>query len=377
MIAALLLLAAALGAPPAFAAKPVTDCPLAKVPYSLDTPLFDLLIDDRARKLVEETGILAKLPPTLVRDKAPSFATILSLRMVAKAFAFDQASLDGLGKSLAALPLSRAQILKRCARYASDSKTPLDIPAGGPAVLVFEHSTGFRDAPSVEAAQAAFRAIAGRRGWNVVFSSNPGDITRANLRRFRAVIWNNVSGDVLTLGQRAALRSYVEGGGGFVAFHGSGGDPLYIWDWYADTLIGARFIGHVDEHQTARILVEKPESPVTKGISPGWSMLEEWYSFAESPRGPGTTILLTLDESSYDPISAMRDLRMGDHPIAWTRCVGRGRSFYSAIGHRPETYGDPNNVRLMEQAMAWAMGLLPSGCGTAGEEGVSEEGAGR
>ena len=76
-----------------------------------------------------------------------------------------------------------------------------------------------------------------------MFSSNGAVFNDTDLKRFKAVVWNNVSGDVLTNTQRAALKAYVEGGGGFAAFHGSGGDPFYDWDWYVDTLIGARFIG--------------------------------------------------------------------------------------------------------------------------------------
>jgi uncharacterized protein len=45
---------------------------------------------------------------------------------------------------------------------------------------------------------------------------------------------------------------------------------------------------------------------------------------------------------------------MGDHPIAWTRAVGKGRVFYSAIGHRPERYGDPAYVQMLEQGIDWA-----------------------
>lgn len=363
LAAAIAAFAVAVGTGSPAHAKPVTDCPLAKAPYSLDTPLFDLLIDNRAKQLIADAGILAKLPPMLVREEAPSFATIISLRQVSGFFKLDPATLESMGGELAKLPLGDANIVARCARYAPDSQAPLAVPSGKPAMLVFEHSNGFRDAPSVEAAQAALRAIAERRGWTFVFTSNPGDITPANLRQFRAVFWNNVSGDVLTLGQRSALRSWIEGGGGFTAIHGSGGDPLFVWDWYADTLIGARFTGHVDEHQTARIVVDDDASPITRGISRDWSMLEEWYSFEKSPRGPDTNVLLSLDEASYKPTSAMRDLRMGDHPIAWTRCVGRGRSFYSAIGHRPETYSNPDHVRLLEQAISWTMGLAPSDCG--------------
>ena len=66
-------------------------------------------------------------------------------------------------------------------------------------------------------------------------------------------------------------------------------------------------------------------------------------------------MILSLDETTYKPVGPMGiDLRMGEHPIAWTNCVGRGRVFYSAIGHRPETYSQPQHVALLEAAVDWA-----------------------
>ena len=353
----------ALAAAPAGAATgAVLDCPLARTPYSADTPIIDLLIDKRAKAMVDATGLLAKAPPVALRTTPPSFASILSLRVATRTLALDAAVIADLEKRLAALPIRPEDSAARCARYEADARHSLAVPAGRPALLIFDRSNGFRDGPSVEAATEALRAIGERRGWSFVFSSSAGDFTPRNLKRFRAVLWNNVSGDMLTMGQRSALRRYIERGGGFAAIHGSGGDPLYLWDWYVDELIGARFIGHPDAHQKGRVLVENPDDPLTAGIAHDWAPVEEWYSFAKSPRGPRTRVLLSLDETSYKPTAGGRDLSMGDHPIAWIRCVGRGRSFYSAIGHRPENYRDPNNVRLIEQGIAWSMGLSPSGC---------------
>ena len=296
----------------------------------------------------------------MVADDRAALASQMLERSIA-------AGLDpDLGTRLAALPIRPEDSIARCARYERDRKDPLAVPAGRPAVLIFDRSNGYRDGPSVEAATEALSAIGRRRGWTFVFSSSAGDFTPQTLSRFKAVLWNNVSGDMLTLGQRAALKTFVERGGGFAAIHGSGGDPLYLWDWYADELIGARFIGHPDVHQKGRIIVESPADPLTSGIARDWAPVEEWYSFAKSPRGPRTRVLLSLDEASYKPVAGGRDLSMGDHPIAWIRCVGRGRSFYSAIGHRPELYRDPSNVRLIEQGIAWVIGLEPTGCRRSG-----------
>lgn len=341
-------------------ARPVVDCPLAKARYSAATPLLDLLIDPRSRRLIDEAGLLARLPPMLTRTTTPSFAAIISLDWLKQVGLLPTAALVEIEAGIEVLPIRRQDTVARCARYASDA-APLEDPRGGPAVLVFERSSGFRDAPSVDAATAALRAIGRRRGWHVIFTSNTAAFTPSYLRRFAAVVWNNVSGDVLTVPQRRAFRHYVERGGGFVGVHGSGGDPVSWWDWYVDELIGARFAGHPDAHQTARLSIDGA-SAITRGIKPGWVLKEEWYSFERSPRETGARILVTIDEKSYEPTTRGRDLRMGDHPVAWTRCVGHGRAFYSAIGHRPEVYADERNVRLMTQGIAWAMTPVAEGC---------------
>lgn len=349
-VAALALLVGATGA----AASPVTDCPLAHQRYSADTPVIDLLIDPRTAQVLRDAGVLAKLPIPLKRTTAPSFGAIVSLRLMERLGWLPAGTSAELDPRLSPLAIRPGDVIARCARYADDGHGPLSDPGGRPALLVFEKINGFRDDPSVSAASAAFRRTAEERGWHVVFTDRNTAFTPAYLKRFDAVAWNNVSGDVLTVPQRRAFRRYVEGGGGFVGIHGSGGDPASWWDWYVNTLIGARFAGHPDTHQTAKLVVEGA-SDITAGIAPNWALKEEWYSFVRSPRETGARVLLSVDETSYRPNDGKRDIAMGDHPVAWTRCVGRGRSFYSALGHRPEVYADARNERLMAQGLVWAM----------------------
>ena len=82
------------------------------------------------------------------------------------------------------------------------------------------------------------------------------------------------------------------------------------------------------------MIVEDRRNPSTRGLGTRWVHTDEWYAFRASPR-PRARVLLRVDESTYDP----GDSAMGaDHPIAWCRRVGRGRSWYTAIGHTRETY---------------------------------------
>jgi uncharacterized protein len=340
-------------------ARPVTDCPLRDAPFSAGSPLVDLLLSPAAKDVLERVvpGRFSKLPPQFAGTTPPSFATILTLREAAQFTGIKPEQVAEIDRHLRGLPVTDADRIARCARYDNDVPR-FNLSKAKPRLLVLEKINGFKDSPSVNAAHAALVAMAERKGWAIASTDRGGAINPATLKQFDAVVWNNISGDVLTLSQRRALMRFVEGGGGFVAIHGSAGDPVYFWDWYADKLIGARFKGHpmAPQFQEARIAVNAAH-PLAAVLPSEWRMTDEWYSFSTNPRAAGANVLLTLDESTYNPAGVMgQDLRMGtDHPLAWTNCLGKGRSFYSAIGHLPETYSQPQYVALLEAAIGWAM----------------------
>lgn len=346
-------------------ARPAIDCPLRDAPYSVDSPLLDVLLKPEAKAAVDREAptLLQHIPPMFAGTTAPTFSAIMTLRLAAAFKGMPEAALAPVERALASLSITDSDREARCARYDND-RPQLAVPTGTPRLLLFQKITGFRDAPSVEAATRALQAMAERHGWALVITDKGGAIEPATLKKFDAVIWNNVSGDVLTLTQRETLKTYLEDGGGFVGFHGSGGDPAYFWDWYADTLIGARFEGHpmAPQFQDARITIEDGNG-IGHGLAPGWDMKDEWYSFKTSPRAGGAHVIATLDEATYSPKGmGNQDLRMGDHPIAWQKCIGNGRSFYTAIGHLPESYSEPHVVKLLEQGIVWAAGTGETRC---------------
>ncbi len=342
------------------------DCPLRDQPYSLDTPLIDIMLKPEARAIVNARmdGALDKMPTTFASTTPPSFSAILNVRWIAAMAHLPDEALNQIGAELASLTVTDTDRSARCARY--DSEAPeLHIAKGKPRLLVMEKINGFKDVPSFDAATALLKSLAKANGWSLTTTDNGAAFNPATLKQFDAVIWNNISGDVLTLEQRKAFRNYIEQGGGFLGIHGSGGDPTYFWDWYVDELIGARFIGHTQDpqFQRARIAVEPSGTGIERGLPAQWELTEEWYSFASSPRDNGAMVIATLDESSYQPVGrGGQKLAMGDHPIAWARCIGKGRSFYSAIGHVPEVYQDQHHRALLRQAIEWAAGLNHNQC---------------
>jgi type 1 glutamine amidotransferase len=165
----------------------------------------------------------------------------------------------------------------------------------------------------------------------------------------------------LTTEQRAAFKEWLEQGGGWVGLHASGGDFSYKWDWYVNTLIGAQFVGHTmsPQFQDADVLVSDSQENITAHLESPWKVPnEEWYAFDRNPSDAGYEVLLTLDENSYITKGKTfigQDSMEGEHPITWRHTSGKGRAFYTAIGHQGATYSMPEYQELVTNGIRWAM----------------------
>lgn len=236
-------------------------------------------------------------------------------------------------------------------------------------VLLFTKTNSFRHGDGIAGSTRLFGQLAKKRGWALFPSENSALFDAAHLARFDVVVFANASGDLLSDAQEQAFETWLEGGGGWIGIHAAGDGSHQAWSWYQDTLIGGLFTAHIlgPQTQEARVVVENTSHPVTQGLPAEFRHSEEWYSWAESARARGFDVLLRVDESTYEPFQRFfgneRDLRMQDHPIVWSRCVGKGRALYSAMGHWANAYENPSYARLLENAVGWAGDPVLAGCG--------------
>ncbi|MEY2928210.1 MAG: hypothetical protein RL367_2687 [Pseudomonadota bacterium] len=232
-----------------------------------------------------------------------------------------------------------------------------------PAMLVYSKTNGFRHSEAIAAGHVMFTELAAKHGWSVYETENGAVFSPDILSRFQAVVWSNASGDTLSDPQRAALRGWIEAGGGFIGIHAAGDSSHEDWPWYTSELIGSHFVGHSlwPHLATATIHVEATGHPVMAGVPALWSREDEWYSFDSSVRAKGYRVQATLDEATYERGGPGSDkLAMGkDHPIVWSHCTGKGRVLYSALGHSGESYAEPAFRTLTTNAISWAMQRTP------------------
>lgn len=221
------------------------------------------------------------------------------------------------------------------------------------AVLIVSKTNAWRHIEHIPHSNAVLAEIAQSLGRASYVTENAAVFNEEQLKRFSVVVLNSTSGDFLTRDQRRALAKFVARGGGIVALHAAG-DSSHTDRWYTDTIIGAEYLGHPlgnDQFQSARIMVDRPDHPAMAGVTLPWSPVDEWYSYAASPAARGMIVLARVDEASYRPGAK---LAMGTHPVIWINPSTNGRVFYSALGHSPESYDDPNYRRILANAIRWA-----------------------
>jgi type 1 glutamine amidotransferase len=204
---------------------------------------------------------------------------------------------------------------------------------GQPSLLLFTRTAGFRH-DSIPAAVTALQALAEQHGFGLTRTEDARQFTDQTLSAFTAVIFLSTTGDVLIADEEAAFERYIAAGHGYVGVHAAA-DCEYNWAYYGG-LVGAYFREH-SQVVPASVKLEPVTHAALTGLPSPWMRIDEWYAFRTNPR-PDVTVLLTVDESTYDPGQGM----MGaDHPVAWYHSYQGGRAFYTALGHTTESFSDP------------------------------------
>ena len=223
-------------------------------------------------------------------------------------------------------------------------------------VLYITHSAGFRHG-SLPTSCAVMQDLGVRSGdFEVSCSEDLALISADSLQDFD-ILYFFTSGELaLSNQQKADLLAFVRDGKGFGGAH-SATDTFYTWPEYGE-MIGAWFNGH-PWAQEVLIRVEDPDHPVVRSLAPTFRLSDEIYQFRDFSRDR-VHVLLSLDTSSVDLAAPGVAREDGDFPLAWCRDYGKGRVFYTALGHPDETWLDERFQTLVLNALRWLGGAVDS-----------------
>ena len=198
----------------------------------------------------------------------------------------------------------------------------------GTKVLVFSKTKGYRH-EAIGVGKTTLIELGKQNGFEVDTTENAAYFNEDTLKRYHAVIFLNTTMDVLDPVQQVDFKRFIEAGGGFMGIHAAA-DTEYEWPWYGD-LLGAYFKSHPKTQQAK--FVKAQDSELVKNLPNEWIRTDELYNYKRISKD--INVLYKLDETSYEGGE-----NGNYHPIAWYHEFQGGRSFYTGMGHTPESYTD-------------------------------------
>ena len=172
-----------------------------------------------------------------------------------------------------------------------------------------------------------------------------------NLDDYDAVFFMTCGDIALDDEQLQALLSFVrDDGKGFLGAHSATAtlmrSPAYI------ELVGGSFDSHPWDKVDGVVRVEDREFQATRHFPERLPLFEEYYQVKDFNRAR-SHVLMSLDPATVD--LHKKGVHTDDFPLAWTHSYGRGRVFYSALGHPQDQWARADMRQMWLEAAKWAM----------------------
>ena len=252
--------------------------------------------------------------------------------------------------------------------------------AGTKHILFFTKSAGFehssiKHGPNGEPspAEKVLQELGPKNNFEFTFSKDGRIFTPENIAKFDAFFFYT-TGDLTTDGGdhnpamskegKAAFLEAIHNGKGFIGTHSatdtfhspnynlSNEEGRYKNDENPDPyiqMIGAEFIIH-GAQQPAHMIVSDPKFPGASDVPADFKPLEEWYAL----KNFASNLHVVLIEDTTGMKGPM--YHRPQYPATWARMYGKGRVFYTNMGHREDVWTNPVFQSVLVGGLNWAVG---------------------
>ena len=229
-------------------------------------------------------------------------------------------------------------------------------------MLVFTRAKGLVHT-SIPYATKALELMAKKtRAFEIVVSDDMSIFNPETLKPFDAICFNNSNRmDFRDPAMRKSLMDFVRSGKGVVGIHAattnfSSKGPVGSVDWpEAAEMMGGIFAGHYWRSGQGEwaVKIDDPAHPLNAAFKgKGFKIADEIYMY-KSFQKDNVRVLLSLDFSDPKTASVKKDQTYV--PISWVSDWGKGRVFYSALGHKAQEFADyPHVLAMTVRGITWA-----------------------
>ena len=143
----------------------------------------------------------------------------------------------------------------------------------------------------------------------------------------------------------AMLTGAVRDGAGLGGFHGGMGDAFRSAVEY-QYMVGGQWVAHPGNIIDYRVDVVRPDDPVMEGIASFDYRSEQYYMHVDPSNEVLATTTFTGEHDWWVDGATI--------PVVWKRRHGKGRVFYSSLGHQAHEFDVPEMYTIVRRGLNWA-----------------------
>jgi type 1 glutamine amidotransferase len=145
--------------------------------------------------------------------------------------------------------------------------------------------------------------------------------------------------------QEKGLLAAIESGVGVAGWHGCMGDSFRNNTNY-QFMVGGQWVAHPDGIIEYTVNITS-DDPIVAGLGDFQMHSEQYYMHTD----PGNEVLATTVLAGIESSSWVNGTVM---PVVWKRPWGKGRVFYSSLGHVAVDFDVPEAREIQRRGMLWA-----------------------
>jgi type 1 glutamine amidotransferase len=183
------------------------------------------------------------------------------------------------------------------------------------------------------------------KGYDVLVSDDLDTFADGDLMKSMNLIIPVYTQGEITREQETGLLEAIKGGVGLAGWHGGMGDS-FRWSVNYQFMVGGQWVAHPGNIYDYKVDVIKHDDPVMEGIGTFKVHSEQYYMHVD----PKVEVLATTtfggEHAPWIEGTVM--------PVVWKTMYGKGRVFYSSLGHVAKEFDVPEVKKIVQRGMIWA-----------------------
>ena len=246
--------------------------------------------------------------------------------------------------------------------FAQDKKRVLMVTKSS----AFQHDVVKNKDGKLGLAEQTVKDLCDKLGYELVITKDASQLNAENLKQFKGLFFYT-QGDLTVSGvdkqtpmkkeDRQAILDFVKAGGGFIGTHCGGADTFNHDQWLENgkkpfiEMVGAEFTGH-GAQQDATVEVVDPKFPTVSHWPRSFRKWDEWYAYNGFHENMHVLMMLKTEGMKG------HDYARPEYPITWCSNYGKGRVFYTGLGHVEKMWENDDYKKMLSESLKWTLGEI-------------------